>query len=293
MARIEHKVWKDLARAAEALDKAVHERRPRHSDAQIVLTFLWARRHHQTVEWACDPASWPLQARRRARPSPSTMSRRLRTASVQRLLDALGADEPDAIRPLAYVIDGKPMVISRHSTDRDARHGRGAGGMDKGYKLHLVGDLRGKVHITRVTPLNTPEQEVARRMIKSSGLEGGYVLADSVYDWDELHRQAAQSGMRLLVNRRPSRAGRGIRQRGVSEERKACIASTETPFAVFVPSMLRERRAVERIFARLETRWRIGHPPFHVRTLRRVRQWVQAALILDRFVELNNSHAAG
>lgn len=284
MARVERGMWERLACAARRLDVAVHRRRPEFSDAEIVLTLLWARRHHQTVVWACDSASWPLQARRRSRPSPSTMSRRLRTVSVQRLLDALLAED-GATHSLAYVVDGKPMVVSKHSTDRDARHGRGAGGMDKGYKLHLVGNLRGQVHMARVTPLNTPEQEMARRMVKSGRLQGGYVLGDSLYDWDALHRQCASSGLRLLVYRRPSRVGRGVRWRGVSNERLECIASTETPFAEFAPSLLEHRRVIEQIFARLETRWRIGHPPFHVRTLRRVRLWVQSALVLDRFTQ--------
>lgn len=292
MARIERVIWERLSCCVRRLDVAVHRRRPEFSDAMIVLTLLWARRHHQTVAWACDPASWPLQTRRHARPSPSTMSRRLRTASVQRLLGAL-LDQDGATHSVAYVVDGKPLVVSKHSTDRDARHGRGAGGMDKGYKLHLIGNLRGQVHMARVTPLNTPEQEMARRMVKSGRLHGGYVLGDSLYDWDALHRQCAQSGLRLLVHRRPSRMGRGTRWRGVSAERLACIASTETPIARFASALLERRRVIEQIFARLETRWRIGHPPCHVRTLRRVRLWVQAALVLDRFTQDARASTAG
>ena len=282
MARIEREVWHALVESVRALDVAVHWRRPKFTDADIVQTLLWGRLHHQTVQWACDPASWPLHERRYAKPSPTTMCRRLRTPSVRALLDALQTDT--AAEPtLAYVVDGKPLVVSKHSTDPLARHGRGAGGMDKGYKLHLIGDVRTRVHMARVTPLNTPEQEVARRMVKSGGLGEGYLLADSLYDWDALHRQCARSGLRLLVNRRPGRVRRGVRERGVSVERLACIASTESPRATFAPSLLKCRGAIERIFARLETRWRIGHPPFHIRGLRRVRLWVQTALILDRF----------
>lgn len=284
MVRMEPGLWNRLASVARRLDVAVHRRRPEFSDAEIVLTLLWARGHHQTVAWACDPASWPLQARRHARPSPSTVSRRQRTASVQRLLQALLEHDAPA-HTLAYVVDGKPLVVSKHSTDRDARHGRGAGGMDKGYKLHLVGNVRGQIHMAQVTPLNTPEQEMARRMVKSGRLQGGYVLGDTLYDWDALHRQCAASGLRLLVHRRPSRVGLGVRWRGVSAARKACIASTETPFAEFAPSLLKSRRVVEQIFARLETRWRIGHPPFYIRTLRRVRLWVHLALVLDHFTQ--------
>jgi len=282
MARFEREVWPCVVRAVRALEAGRYQRRPRFTDADIVLTSLWARAHHQTVKWACEPESWPLHARRCLRPSPSTMCRRLRSPSVKAMLNRL-EDGAELEPTLAYIVDGKPLVVSRHSTDPCARYGRGAGGMDKGYKLHLIADVRARVHMTRVTPLNTPEQEVARRMVKSGRCGGGYLLGDTLYDWDRLHRQCAESGMRLLVHRRPSRAGRGVRWRGVSTQRLDCIASTETPCATFARSLLNSRRVIERVFARLETRWRIGHPPFHVRGLPRVRQWVQAALILDRF----------
>lgn len=291
MARVERELWKAVTRAVVALDSVRHVRRPRHSDAVIVLIILWARLHHQTIKWACDPASWSMHRPRFEFPDPSTISRRVRTASIQAMLQTLAqVDEPGA--PLAYAVDGKPLVVSRHSTDRHARHGRGAGGMDKGYKLHLICDLRGVVHVTRVTPLNTPEQEIARRMVKSAGLAGGYLLGDTLYDWDRLHRECAKSGLRLLVHRRPSRAGRGTRERGVSTQRLDCITSTETPGADFAPKLLKQRRVIERVFARMETRWRIGHPPFHIRSLPRVRLWVTAAIILDRFVELYRGRSA-
>ena len=36
------------------------------------------------------------------------------------------------------MIDGKPLAISGVSKDADAGYGRGAGGMQKGYKFHAV-----------------------------------------------------------------------------------------------------------------------------------------------------------
>jgi hypothetical protein len=37
---------------------------------------------------------------------------------------------------LLSLVDGKPLPVSSVSKDPDARRGRGAGGMAKGYQLH-------------------------------------------------------------------------------------------------------------------------------------------------------------
>lgn len=282
MAHVDELNWSELIELVRSLDVAAHPRRPRFSDARIVQVLLWARRWNRPVSWACRPGSWRGAAQRQELPSPSTMTRRLRSASVLALLERL----EEALRPreteLVHAVDGKPLVVSRHSTDPDARHGRGAGGYDKGYKLHAICSLTGSIVAWRVTPMHTPEQEMARRMVRTGGVEAGYLLADTLFDWDKLHTCCEQHGVRLLVPRRPSRRGKGLRERGVGEARRACIAAMETPTASFAPSLYAERQVVERVFARLETRWQIGHPPFHVRRLPRVRLWVQAALILDQ-----------
>lgn len=287
MASVERVDWSAVVRLVRSVDDAKHRRTPRFSDSQILLTLLWARLHHRPVCWACRPASWPLWERRRTRPSPTTMTRRLRSASVVAMIERLeSAVQADAPAELVHAVDGKPLVVSRHSTDPDARHGRGAGGYDKGYKLHVVCGLSGRVCCWRVTPLSTPEHEMARRMVQGGGISTGYLLADTLFDWDTLHTRCEQQGVRLLAPRRPTRRGRGTRQRGrVGAARQACIAAMETPHACFARDLHGQRAVVERVFARLETRWHIGHPPFYVRRLRRVRLWVQAALILDPLVQ--------
>jgi hypothetical protein len=278
-------IWPLIRAATLRLDTAVHARRPTFSDAQIILLVLWGRAHHQSVKWACDAHNWPLHERRNALPDASTVSRRMRTRSVLALLDAL-SDDPLARQAMVQVADGKPLVVSRHTRDRDARHGWGAGGMDTGYKLHLIGNLLGNVSFWRVTPMHSPEQEITRRCVNAAHLAGGYLLGDCAYDADALHRTCANRNLRLLVYRYPSRRGKGVGSRNVSSHRRSCIASTETPNATFAPAMLALRISIERIFARLETRWRIGRPPAHVRGLARVRLWVQTALALDKFTQL-------
>ena len=50
------------------------------TDADIILTYLWAVLHDRPTNWACHKKSWPIYYRRRSLPDPSTMSRRLPSA---------------------------------------------------------------------------------------------------------------------------------------------------------------------------------------------------------------------
>ena len=56
------------------------------TDADIVLTYLWAVLHDRPTNWACRKQNWPGYYRRRRLPDPSKMCRRLRTDDVQSLL---------------------------------------------------------------------------------------------------------------------------------------------------------------------------------------------------------------
>lgn len=285
MANVTNEDWRRLMDTAERLDPRSHLRRPEFSDAHVVLVLLWARLHNRPMSWAALPGAWPIYRRKIGLPSVSTLSRRARSVSVQRLLTAMeaelaGTDES----ALVHVVDGKPLVISRHSIDAQARHGRGAGGMDKGYKIHAICGLDRTIRRWRLTPLNASEPEIARRLVRGWDSACGYLLGDTIYDWDRLHRQCADRGLRLLAPRRPSRRGRGVRERGVSEARLSCIAALEHGQRGLPASLMTQRRVIEGVFARLETRWAITAPPFFIRGLDRTRRWVQAAIILDHLL---------
>ena len=112
-----------------------HSRRPRRkrvrfNDGVILLLALWAVLHDRPISWACRARNWrsapggePPWA---ALPSPATMSRRLRTASVQLLLEQVFCRLLHATRVLEGLclcrrIDSKPLPVGGFTKDHDAR----------------------------------------------------------------------------------------------------------------------------------------------------------------------------
>lgn len=185
---------------------------------------LWAALNDRPISWATRRNNWPLCLRRRALPTSSTMSRRLRDASLTDLLDAL-------IRALrvrsegerSLVIDGRPLTIAKHSADPDAGFGRATGGLGKGYKLHEIVDLLGNCRSFRVEPLKVSEQAAAREMI--GGLDPGEadeLLADANYDSNTLYEIAGQRGMQMIADRR-YREARGTGHRRQSSHRLVAL----------------------------------------------------------------------
>ena len=125
----------------------------------LILTMLWAALHDRPVSWACQPAHWSTTRLRPAKlPSPATMSRRvdgvavgLLWRAIEERLRALSATRP----ALAAFLDGKPLPVGGATKDPEARYGRAAGAMAKGYKLHTLWSGRPLPEAWEVTPLNT------------------------------------------------------------------------------------------------------------------------------------------
>ena len=169
----------------------------------LAAVFLWAALHDRPVRWACDSRNWGTTPLRPPRlPSPRTLSRRIDGVAAglfwRRLEQRLrGAANPD----LVAFLDGKPLVVSGVSKDPDAGYGRAAGCKAKGYKLHAVWAGRPVPEAWEVTPMNTCEKAVARRLIPQLTY-GGYLLADGNYDASDLYDRAFVQGYRLIAAHR-------------------------------------------------------------------------------------------
>src|SRR5262249_32352763 len=156
------------------------------------------------TSWACRRENWPIHLRRRALPSDSTMSVRLRTPSVRAMLAALGRRITAPREPGVYwLLDGKPLVIGGRSGRGEGRGGgggcgRAVNGMARGYKLHAILNPQGDVAACEVTAMNVDERVVAARLIPAAGLRG-YLLADANYDANPLHAVADRLGDLQLI----------------------------------------------------------------------------------------------
>jgi IS5 family transposase len=203
---MERELWSELSAAvAEVGASWLEPRRYVHPTASVVRVHLWAALHDRPISWACAPAHW-LPLRPAVLPDQSTMSRRTRGVhgkgfegfcrAVGEALERRNANLDASVGVVSRLLhlcrlDGKPLPVAAHSTDRDARWGRGAGQRNKGYKLHAITSAgRAMPERWAVAPLNVDERVVARRLV--ARLDGaGYVLADAMYDAADLHERCA------------------------------------------------------------------------------------------------------
>lgn len=277
---MEHQLYREIVAVLLRIGKWRRRRNEDFTDEEIVQTWFWGVLHDRPVSWACQRRNWPLRERSHARPSDSTMSRRLRSGDVRRLLEQV---EADVLRPqqlgLLWMIDGKPLVIGGCSKDRQAGYGRAASTMAKGYKLHAVFGPQFTVAAWRIAPMNKDERVMARRLLREAPVQG-YVLADGNYDSNDLHDVClARDGVQFVAPRRYGpRRGTGHRPQSPSRLRSMELLEGESPFG---RSLFGQRFLIEQHFGHL-TSWGGGLnslPPW-ARTHRRVHRWVQAKLIL-------------
>jgi hypothetical protein len=292
---MEHQLWLSILAVLASMDNAPKPTDFDFSDEDIVKVHYWSVLHDRPVSWACRKDNWPPARRRKPLPSPSTMSRRLRSESVLALLKNL---ERRVIAPkepgLFWIIDGKPLTIGGCSKDRQAGYGRAANGMGKGYKAHAILDFRGGVAAWRLAPMNKDERVMAERLLREAETQG-YVVADSNYDSNKLHgicdELSEQRNPLQLVTRRRYGPNRGTGHRPQTRGRLRSMELTENPAPDFANQMLHDRGSVERCFGNW-TNWGGGLTclPHWIRTHRRVHRWVQAKLVLTALKhELQNT----
>jgi hypothetical protein len=281
-----------------ALDRipGVDRRAPKctYRDRDILAVLLWAALHDRPVSWAVHRSNWPFHDRVRPLPSSATISRRARrteiAAHLERLIRVLHVGRETA-RELS--IDGRPLATARHSADRDAAHGRAAGGLGKGYKLHQIVDSVGNCRAFEVLPLNVNEQKAAFVLIgRLEPGEGDTLLGDNAYDANTLYECAGLKGIQLLAPRRASAAALG--HHAHSAWRLKCIGLLAAR-----PELLDGRRWIESCFGTQgNVVGGLGPLPNFVRGLLRVRLWVAAKLAIDaahrqrRWRRKHHEHAA-
>ena len=284
---MERELWESLCRFSVLFYNRAA--RAIYTDEVIIAVYFWAVVHDRPVNWACDTSNWPRDLLRRTLPSQSTMSRRLRKLSIEQLL----YDVENAIIALSSirdrwlrVIDAKPLPVGGPSKDGDARWGRGAGGIQKGYKLHVIwGD--GPLPIAwGLAGLNVSERKMALGLI--SNLPGeGYLLGDRQYDSAALYEAAAEVGYQLIAP--PQRDGRALGHRRQSPSRLRSLSLLNMPFG---RALFRYRRRIEHCFAQLTTFvGGLGPLPFWVRRFHRVRLWVHSKLLINavHFLKFHNT----
>ena len=182
--------------------------------------------------------------------------------------------------PVVFMIDGKVLQVGPHSRDPDATWGRVTGGKAKGYKLHLLMAADGTVIAWHVAPLNVDERVIAVILLKQARC-AGYVLADGNYDTSALHDVVISHGGQLVSPRGKKRQGKGLGNHYQSPGRLRSITMLEDSISTFGCDLYKHRGALERTFGYLtSTPGLLAALPAWVRTLRRVRMWVQAKLIL-------------
>lgn len=277
-------LWKGLYLAVFEVGKQVHNHRVQFGHTWIVLVYLWAVLHDRPVSWACREQNWPESQRHWPKPSPSTMSRRLRRPEVRAILVRLLEHFNGQLGRSGYCwMDGKPLVIGGNSKDPDAGYGRAAGCKGKGYKLHAIWDASGALVTYQVHPINISEQKVARSMIDR--LEGGgYLIADAGYDANALYERAGERGYQLLTPRR-YRNAKGVGHHRHSIYRLRAIRMIQEDHG---RALLRRRAAIERQFGCLGNfPGGLGPLPNWVRRLRRVDLWVTAKLAINSLRILN------
>jgi hypothetical protein len=277
---MERELWPSLYRLAREAASDFDQKYVRHQPGVLVVVFLWAAIHDRPVSWACDSAHWDTAGPHRpARlPSASTVSRRIGGVAVGLVWRAVEARLRAAGGPaLVAAIDGKPLPIGGNGKDPDARFGRAAGGIAKGYKLHAVWTARPVPEAWEVAPLNGCEKAAGGRLVGHAG-GGGYLLGDGNYDASWLYDAAAAAGFQLVTpGRKAKTPGGGGHYQSPHRDRSRELLATR-----FGRALYRRRTDIERRFAHLcGFAGGLQPLPAWVRNLDRVRTWVWAKLLIN------------
>lgn len=271
---MESELWKKVYQIVIQPAKNNRPKKSTFNDARILLIYFWSVINNRPIYWACKKKNWPIFRRRQNLPNPSTMTRRLRSLSIQQLMIKIEQQLKNANLPsIARYIDAKPLVIGGCSKDEQSAYGRGAGSIVRGYKLYAIADHRqGFIHWT-VKAMNNSESKVAIELISQIETQG-YLVGDNAYDKNILYDAAADVSVQLVAARR---RGNGLGHRQHSKHRIRGLKLLEKPIG---NALMSSRTTIERMFGNLTTfDGGLGALPFWIRTLPRVEMWVRAKMI--------------
>lgn len=273
---MERELWKKVYPMVIKTANGSSIKRASFDNARIVLTYLWAVLHDRPIFWACQKSNWPIYDRRTALPTPSTMSRRMRTKGFQTLLCAVEHSFTEKMpNHLCRWIDAKPLPIGGSSGDKQAGYGRAAGCKAKGYKLYAIADAyKGFIHWS-VEPMQFNEARVATGLISSMATPG-YLIGDTAYDSNRLYDLAAEKSIQLIAPKRMPLCGPGQKKKH-SPYRLRAIELARKPFGI---DLAKSRDEIDRMFGQLST-FACGLKPLPnwVRTKFRVENWVCGKMI--------------
>lgn len=274
---MEDELFKQVYHLIKQTAKNKTLKRATFSHAQILRTYFWAVIHDRPTYWACKKKNWPIYYRRHQLPTASTMSRRLRTKAIQKLLKQMEHSLIQSVpRSTCRWIDAKPLPIGGNSKDKDSRFGFGASCIAKGYKLYAIADKnQGFVRWT-IKSMNKSESKIAQELIRTLDNQG-YLIGDGQYDKNRLYDMAGRKDIQLVAPQR-IRNAKGLGHRRHSLYRIRAMDLIKRPFG---QSLIESRKGIERMFGNLTCFVGGLKPlPHWVRTLFRVRLWVQAKMIL-------------
>jgi Transposase DDE domain len=276
---MERELWPVLYRLIGEVARDVRQKYVQHQPWVLVAVMLWATLHDRPISWACQSRHWSTTRLRPGRlPSPATLSRRLDGVGVglfwRALTERIRGSGPPAL--IAFM-DGKPLLVGGNSKDPDARFGRAAGHVGRGYKLHTVWSTHPVPEAWEVTPLNGCEKAAARRLLTQLG-HGGYLLADGNYDASPVYDAAWSAGYQLVAPFRKA-TNPGCGKHYQSPHRRRSIALMQSPFG---RTLYQARTQIERNYGNaVAFGGGMTAPPAWVRGLERVRTWTWAKLIIN------------
>ena len=273
-------IWKIVLQAIHHAHRRLPKanRRPEYPDWLIVAMFLWSVWQQRPLSWACQRGHYGDLFRPRKIPSVSQFTRRIKTSRCQQILQQVHDELAKAqVSSSISYLDGKAMLVSPVSKDKDARRGKVSGGFAKGYKLHVWATEDGRIPLWSVTPLNTGECPVAQQLCLRMPMlaDDSLVMADGNYDSRHVYKSIASRNGRLLAPPKGmAEHPVTLRQMGAVRREALQVWRDSEPLAKL---LLRSRIAVENIFSRI---CELSRLPAWVRGLPRVTRWVGGVLIL-------------